>query len=232
MSFALSVFDIFASVIPGSLYLAVFVYVSDRLGWVDLAAAQQLNTTVLLVGLAFASYLLGHITYPLGQLIDRKLPLWRHGIPDARREFLAYVPAPKAKLLVQVDPFLLLTGGEVRAREAAVEVSRVRSNGIMLRNAFPPLFLASAVSLVEFLAGANRVFAACCAIIFLLAAIAALRHGRTLAGWAIAKTLQVAFWTTGWDDLKDAGASADDRINAREAQSTQPTMPNPQPPDP
>ena len=61
MSFTLSVFDLFANAIPGSLYLAVFVYVSDRLGWIDPTATQRLNTTVLLFGAALASYLLGHL---------------------------------------------------------------------------------------------------------------------------------------------------------------------------
>jgi len=75
MSFTLSIFDLFAYTIPGSLYLAVLAYVSDRLGWVALGSTQKLNTTVLLVGAALASYLLGHITYRLGQFIDRTLPL-------------------------------------------------------------------------------------------------------------------------------------------------------------
>jgi hypothetical protein len=160
MSFTLSVFDLFASAIPGSLYLAVFAYISIRLGWLDLGMVQQLNTTVVLIGAALASYLLGHIAYPLGLFMDRTLPPWIKGMPEMGRKFLARVPVPKAKLLLRADHFLLLAAAEVRAREAAIEVSRLRSNGIMLRNTVPALILASAVSLVELLVGSNSSFAA------------------------------------------------------------------------
>jgi hypothetical protein len=65
MNLTLSVFDLFAYAIPGSLYLSVLVYLLNRNGWVDLSAATNLNTAVLLVSAALASYLAGHITYEL-----------------------------------------------------------------------------------------------------------------------------------------------------------------------
>jgi len=221
MNLTLSIFDLFAYAIPGSLYLALIAYVSDRLGWLTLGSTKDLNTTALLVGVALASYLLGHITYPLGRFLDSALPLYRKTIPNVRQEFLARVPASKAKLLVQADPFLLLAAAEVRAREAAIEISRLRAEGLMLRNAVPALILAFAVSLAEFVAGNNRPLATCCSVVFLLAAFAALRHGRELAGWAISKTLQIAFWTTEVDDMTDT------EDHARAALPAQPPSSNP-----
>jgi hypothetical protein len=232
MSFTLSVFDLFASAIPGSLYLTVFVYVSVRMGWLDIGLVQQLNTTVVIIGAALASYLIGHIAYPLGLFIDRALPLWIKGMPEMRRSFLDRVPAPKAQLLLQADHFLLLAAAEVRAREVAVEVSRLRSNGIMLRNVAPALILSSAVSLFELLVGSNPGFAASCTVIFLLFAIAAIRHGRTVTTWAVSKTLELAFWTMDLKELTDARPSAHHAIHARGAQPTQSAEMERQPPDP
>jgi hypothetical protein len=232
MSFTLSVFDLFASAIPGSLYLAVFVYVSGRLGWLDLGLFQQFNTTVVFIGAALASYLIGHITYPLGLFVNRTVPLWRNARPQMQRDFLARVPPPKGQLLVQADPFLLLAAAEVRAREVAVEISRLRSNGIMLRNAVPALIMASAVSLFELLAGSNPSFAASCTVVFLLVAIAALRHGRTVTTWAVSKTMEIAFWTMDLDELKNAIASADYPIQAGEVQPANSVETECQPPDP
>jgi hypothetical protein len=148
------------------------------------------------------------------------------------QKFLARVPAPKAKLLLRADHFLLLAAAEVRAREAAIEVSRLRSNGIMLRNTVPALILASAVSLVELLVGSNSSFAASCTVVFLVVAIAALRHGRTVTTWAVSKTLEIAFWTMDIDELTNAGPSADHPIHEREAQPTQSTLAEREPPDP
>jgi hypothetical protein len=58
MNFTLNIFDLFAYTIPGSLYLVVLLYISDRLDWLDLRGAENLNTAVLLIGAALASYLL------------------------------------------------------------------------------------------------------------------------------------------------------------------------------
>jgi hypothetical protein len=233
MSFTLSVFDLFASVIPGSLYLATFVYVSVRLGWLDLGSIQQLDTLIIIIGAALGSYLLGHIAYPVGLFIDRTLPLWIKGMPEMRRGFLARVPAPKAQLLLRADLFFfLLAAAEVRAREVALEVSRLRSHGIMLRNAAPALILASAVSVFELLVGSNPGFAAGCAALFLLIAVAAVRHGRTVTTWAVSKTLEIAFWALDMDELTNAGMPADHKTRERDVQPTQSADTERQPPHP
>jgi hypothetical protein len=113
-NFTLSIFDLFAYTIPGSLYLVLLLYISDRLDWLDLRGAENLNTAFLLIGAALASYLLGHINYQLGRLVDRGLlPSWRTGPPGPKQQFLSHVPTPKARLLVQVDPYLLLTAAEI-----------------------------------------------------------------------------------------------------------------------
>jgi hypothetical protein len=202
MNFTLNIFDLFAYTIPGSLYLVVLLYISDRLDWLDLRGAENLNTAVLLIGAALGSYLLGHITYQLGRFVDRVLlPSWRTGFPGAKQQFLSHVPTPKARLLVQVDPYLLLTAAEIRAQEGAVEISRLRAGGLMLRTAVPALLLGSMVSLVELVIGNNRPFAALYSVVFILAALSALRHGREQSEWAVHKTFEVAFWIPEVDDL-------------------------------
>jgi hypothetical protein len=202
MNFTLSIFDLFAYTIPGSLYLVLLLYISDRLDWLDLRGAENLNTAFLLIGAALASYLLGHITYQLGRLVDRVLlPSWRTGLPGPKQQFLSHVPTPKARLLVQVDPYLLLTAAEIRTQEGAVEISRLRAGGLMLRTAVPALLLGFMVSLVELIVGNNRPFAALYSIVFILAALSALRHGREQSEWAVHKTFEVAFWIPEVDDL-------------------------------
>jgi hypothetical protein len=201
MNFTLGIFDLFSYAIPGSLYLALLAYMSERLGWVSFQGVSDLNTTLLLIGAALACYLFGHITYELAVRIESTLPSWKKGLPDARREFPARAPGQKAKSLVQVDPFLLQAALEVHAKEAATEISRIRAVGLMLRNSFPALTLASLVSLVELITGDNRPLAAFCTVLFLLAAFAALRHGWTLRQWAISPTLERTFWMESIDEM-------------------------------
>jgi hypothetical protein len=212
MNFTLSIFDLFAYTIPGSLYLVLLLYISDRLDWLDLRGAENLNTALLLIGAALASYLLGHITYQLGRLVDRVLlPSWRAGLPGPKQQFLSHVPTPKARLLVQVDPYLLLTAAEIRAQEGAVEISRLRAGGLMLRTAVPALLLGFIVSLVELVIGNNRPFAALYSMVFILAALSALRHGREQSEWAVHKTFEVAFWIPEVDDLIESWTASPSR---------------------
>jgi hypothetical protein len=209
MSLTLSIFDIFAYAIPGSLYLTLITYISQRLGWLNLDFAKDLNTTVLFIGVGVASYLLGHISYDLGRFVDQVLPWWRKRVPDGRQEFLARVPTSKGKLLADTDPFFLQVATEVRAKEAAIDISRFRAVGIMLRNCVPALLLASAVAVAEVVLGSNRILALCSSSLLLIATLAAMHHGRVLREWAISRTLSVAFWTGVDDDLmKSIGEAA------------------------
>lgn len=74
----------------------------------------------------------------------------------------------------------------------------------MLRNSVPPLILGCILALVELIAGGSRSFAAFYAVVFVLAALAALRHGRELSEWAVQKTYQVAYWLPEVDDTVES----------------------------
>jgi hypothetical protein len=126
MNVTLSVFDLFAYAIPGSLYLSMIAYLLNRTGWVDFSAAANLNTAVLLVGAGLASYLTGHITYELGRALNFRLPGWEQALSSIREDFLARVPPEPGRVVVQAHPSILLAAAEIRAREAAVEISRLR----------------------------------------------------------------------------------------------------------
>jgi hypothetical protein len=91
MNLTLSIFDLFAYTVPGSLYLALLAYVSDRVGWLDLSGASNLNTTVLLIGAALVCYLLGHLTYRLGRFVDGVLATF---VAERHPQHQAAVPRP------------------------------------------------------------------------------------------------------------------------------------------
>lgn len=71
MNITLGVYDLFAYAAPGSGYLALVIYVADRLSWVDPLRLLQSNTAVVIISGAILSYLLGHITYRLGYILSR-----------------------------------------------------------------------------------------------------------------------------------------------------------------
>jgi hypothetical protein len=221
LSLTLSIFDIFAYAIPGSLYLALITYLSERLGWLNLDFARNLNTTVLIIGLGVASYLLGHISYSLGRFVDRAMPLWRNKVPDGRQEFLARVPTARGKLLAETDPFFLQVAAEIRAMEAAIDISRFRAVGIMLRNCVPALSLGAVVSVAEAVFGSKHSLALCVSILLVIATLAAMHHGRVLREWAISRTLSVAFWLGVDDDLKSIreGAPNEDPSSMNDSQA-------------
>lgn len=193
MSLTLSIYDLFAYAIPGSLYLALLAYVGDRFGWVSLEGATSLSTTTLLIGAALASYLLGLLTYQLGRFVERALPGSGNTISDGQRGFLAYASGPHAESVVEGDPFFLFTSALIRAKEAALEVSRFRAGALMLRNSVPALILALIVCLIEVVGGEHQLLAGCSAALFLGGAVTALRHSREQARWAVEMTFQIAY---------------------------------------
>jgi hypothetical protein len=194
MSITLSIYDLFAYAIPGSLYLALLTYVGDRLGWVSLQGVSSLNTTILLIVGTLASYLLGHLAYQLGRAVERVLPGSGRTISDGRRAFLAHASEPQAEQVVESDPYFLFTAMLVRAKEAALEVSRFRAGALMLRNSVPALLSALVISVIEVVGGENRLMAGCCAALFLAGAVSALRHSREQAAWAVQATYQTIYW--------------------------------------
>jgi hypothetical protein len=199
MSLTLSIFDLFAYAIPGSLYLTLCAYVTMRLGWLSPASISSFNTTLLLIGAALASYLLGHLSYELGRLVERVLPGSRKMLSNGRRRFLEHADGPRADSVVKYDPFLLLAMLQIHAREAAVEVSRFRAGALMLRNSVPPLVLALSVALAEVIEGSNRPLAGGSVVLFLAGALSALRLSREQGEWAIEKTFQISYWLSELD---------------------------------
>jgi len=127
--------------------------------------------TILFLGCALASYLLGHLTYGLGKATNRILPARRKRHPDAREEFLSRVPSARGKAFVDADVFLLLARLQVLRKDAATEVARLRAGGLMLRNSTPPLLAAAIVVVVEGVTAGKTLLAACCGILLLVAAL-------------------------------------------------------------
>jgi len=208
MTLALSIFDVFTYLIPGSLHLALLTYVSIRFGWIDADFAKDINTTLFIFGVALACYLLGHITFGLGlgKLTDRMMPGLNRTIGLARQFFIDRVPAASGRAFVEADPYTLLAAIEVNSRDAAIEIIRLRALGLMLRKSVPALGLASVVAVVELFVSNDRLLAALCAALLVLATIGALRHGRDFTFWANSKTLEVAFWIPGVDDAFEVSA--------------------------
>jgi hypothetical protein len=194
MNLSLGVFDIFAYSVPGSLYLALLLYVLDQASWIDLKQVGDLNSTVLIAGGIIASYLLGHLTYAPRRFLGRWLPRWLGTGRGARREFLDRFPRAQSLAFVQADPAVVFAAIEVKAPDLAVEISRLRASGIALRNAGLAFLLSAGVAAVQLVRGHERGFAAFCVGAFAAGFAGATRAGNELSRWAALKTLEVAFW--------------------------------------
>ncbi|WP_409464681.1 hypothetical protein [Amycolatopsis sp. GA6-003] len=192
MTFAIGLFDIFTYAIPGALHLAVLAYVAGRLHWVDLAAVARGPGVVVVIGIVVASYLLGYLAYPLGARVSRWLP--RRRKRNAREEFLRRNPAARGCAFVEADSFLLLSALQLHDADAAMEATRVRTTGLMLRNSSPAMAFGFVASAVELIAGPHRVFAACAAALFAVACPVLVAQSRVLTHWANVKTLELSFW--------------------------------------
>src|SRR5262245_8204350 len=96
MNITLGVYDLFAYAAPGSLYLTLILYAADRLSWIDPLRLLQSNTAVIIISGAILSYLLGHITYPLGYMLSRA---YGHdkSREDAKNDFVERVPTAKGR---------------------------------------------------------------------------------------------------------------------------------------
>src|SRR4051794_15235337 len=134
MSLMLGIFDVFTYAIPGSLYLLLGAYVATRLGWVNIGDLNTSPSIVLIAAIIIASYLVGHVTYPMGSNLGHVLPLWRRSIDDARDEFTRRVPAAAERPYVRADLSLLQAMAENQQREVAQEITPLRAVGLMVRN--------------------------------------------------------------------------------------------------
>ena len=201
MSFALSVFDIFAYTFPGGVYLSVFAYVGARLGWLPLAPLG--SSHLLAVGLvaAILAYLIGHLSYGLGRALDDLLPgAGRRTQHTTLDRFLRRCPQAAGRPYLAADHFLLLSAIELHDQEAGLTIARTRSLGLMLRQLAPPLLAATVVALAEVGVGTNRWLAAVALVLLALGAYAAAARGRELSEWARLKTLETAFWISTIDE--------------------------------
>lgn len=200
MTFAIGIFDLFTYTIPGSLYLALAGYLAARLHWIDPGAAGRAPTLLLVIALVLLSYLVGYLAYPLGALANQVLPTRRKH--RAQQEFLSRNPAARGREYVRADTALLLGALELHNKEVAVEVSRLRATGLMLRNSAPPLALGAIAGLVELFTSHRPLLAAGSAVTLGAAAVALVVQGRRLRHWANLKTLELCFW------IPDIDASA------------------------
>jgi hypothetical protein len=193
MNITLGVYDVFTYAVPGSLYLTLLTYIADQLGWVDPARIFQGNTTLIVITGAVLSYLLGHVTYPIGEQLARRYPR-NKSISDAVNEFIARVPSARDRAFVKADRFTLQAAIEIHDVGAAADIARNRAIGLMLRNCALVFVLGAVAATVEAVIGNNPAIAVCCAALFLLIAAGCLSQAAIIRHWANLKTLQLAFW--------------------------------------
>lgn len=194
MSFALSVFDVFAYGIPGSLYLGVILYGLWRAGLGDVLASVLANEVLAILAVAGASYLLGHATYGIGRWISRRFEVTAGTLARARAMMLDRIPRDRGRSFLERDPSLLLAGLQLKHPDAAAEVSRLRASGVMLRNCAPAFLLIVVAAMEETILGSYRWQAAAIAGIAIGLAVSCALRGAELSTWAFMKTFELAYW--------------------------------------
>jgi hypothetical protein len=206
MAFVLGVLDLLAYAIPGSLYLAVFVYVASRAGWVDVPTLLQTPSLLLLIAVAVAAFLTGQAAYALGSLVDRVNPFGSDDPPGrAKEEFLRRNPVAADRRFLEVDPFVLLAALEAADNESAAEVSRLRATGLMLGRSMPALVLGAVTALVETVTGGLPLFAGLTALVLALVAAGCLYQAATFGRWAIVRTYELSYWDDGMEKRLSEG---------------------------
>ena len=102
---------------------------------------------MLLIAVAVAAFLTGQAAHPLGSLVERINPFGSTGpSKEAREEFLRRNAIATPRRFLQLDPFTLLAALEADDREAAADVFRLRSVGLMLSRSVPALALGAVIS--------------------------------------------------------------------------------------
>jgi hypothetical protein len=201
MAFILGIFDLLAYAVPGSLYLTTFAYVSHRAGWIDVPSLLGLPSLLLLIALAVAAFLTGQAAHPLGNLVDRINPFSSTGLAEeAREEFLRRNAIATPRRFLQLDPFTLLAALEADDREAAADVFRLRSVGLMLSRSLPALALGAATALVEIFTGRLPLFAGLTGLVLALVAAGCLYQSAAFHKWAIIRTYELSFWSDDMDE--------------------------------
>jgi hypothetical protein len=200
MAIILGTFDLLAYAVPGSLYLATFAYVSHRAGWIDVTSVLGLPSLLLLIALAVATFLTGQASHPLGNLVDRFNPFGSTRLSEeAREEFLGRNAVATPRKFLQLDPFTLLAALAVDDKEAAADVFRLRSVGLMLSRSVPALVLGAVTALVEIATGTLPLFAGLTGLLLALVAAGCLYQSATFRKWAVIRTYELSFWN---DDME------------------------------
>lgn len=198
MNFAIGVFDLFAYTIPGALYVAFFGYLGAKLHILTAASVAGVPTVVLVILIVVLSFLLGYLAYPLGDALERVVPRKRQR--DLSADFLRRTPAAEGRAFVQQSPHLLLSALQLHDREVAIDVTRLRASGLMVRNCAPPLLFGAIAAIVEIFTGKHPFIAAGCAVLLLLSSLTLISQGRKLGHWAGLKTLELCFWLPDVDE--------------------------------
>ena len=200
MAFILGIFDLLAYAVPGSLYLSTFAYVSHRAGWIDIPSLLGLPSLLLLIALAVATFLTGQAAHPLGNLVDRFNPFGSAGLAEeAREEFLSRNAINTPRKFLKLDPFTLLAALEADDREAAADVFRLRSVGLMLSRSVPALAVGAVIALVEISTGTLPLFAGLTGLLLVLVAAGCLYQSASFHKWAIIRTYELSFWNDDMD---------------------------------
>ncbi|HEV8557876.1 MAG TPA: hypothetical protein VGR06_15955 [Actinophytocola sp.] len=207
MTFAVGVFDLFAYTIPGSLYLGLAGYLVVRVGWVEPAELTGVPVVLLVIGAVLASYLLGYMVYPVGAGVNRLVPRLRRR--RAQSEFLRRVPEARDRGYITADRQLLLAAVQIHDKDVAIEVTRLRAAGLMLRNSAAPLALASLAALVELIVGRHPGPAVAGMVVFAGAFASVMAGARRLTYWAYLKTLELGFWVPEIDEKLGGPAAPD-----------------------
>jgi len=169
----------------------------------------------------------GHIAEPLAAGLDRRLRLWKSVYNvDVRKEFVRLVPGAAHRAYVQSDLKLLLAASEASDKDAALEISRLRAVGLMLRNCSVPFLLACVTAIVEVVIGNHRPIAILSSIAFAAATLSGIRQGKRLREWANMKTLEICFWIPGIDDaVQDRAVSPKRSTSAVQRRGTTSSRP-------
>jgi hypothetical protein len=200
MAFILGIFDLLAYAIPGSLYLTTFAYISHRAGWIDVPGLVGLPSLLLLIAVAVAAFLTGQAAHPLGNLVDRVNPFGSRNVSEeAREEFLRRNAIATPRKFLQLDPFTLLAALEADDREAAADVFRLRSVGLMLSRSVPALALGAVTALVEIFTGRLPLFAGLTGLVVALVATGCLYQSAMFRKWAVIRTYELSFWNDDMD---------------------------------
>src|SRR5687768_1112291 len=201
MAVILGIFDLLAYAIPGSLYLTTFAYVSHRAGWIDVPTLLGLPSLVLLIAVAVAAFLTGQAAHPLGSLVERFNPFSsKEPSKEAREEFIRRNAIATPRRFLQLDPFTLLAALEADDREAAADVFRLRSVGLMLSRSVPALALGAAIAFAEIFTGRLPLFAGLTGLVVTLVAAGCLFQAASFGKWAIIRTYELSFWTDDMDE--------------------------------